>query len=171
MKIIPLHGELSAMTEAVLQAQRGDITLLAAGAMWVIPFVDTILNNEYAPSNLKATIDALAEKLTTEENAAVKKRTLTSGSYNGENTDCVAGEQVDNAVFWPLSAKEAIAVNNDLRALNPAHPNWVDSGWWLRSPAPINIVSPSCVVRVLSNTLVSLSSFSIIIGLFVPLLT
>ena len=83
---------------------------------------------------MKTAIDALAEKLTTEENAAVKKRTLTSGSYDGENTDCVAGGQVDNAVFWPLSAKEAIAVNNDLRALNPAHPNWVDSGWWLRSP-------------------------------------
>ncbi|MFQ9077260.1 MAG: InlB B-repeat-containing protein [Ruminococcus sp.] len=115
-------------------SSKGDITLLAAGAMGVIPFVDAILNNEYAPSNLKATIDALAEKLTTEENAAVKKRTLTSGSYDGENTDCVAGGQVDNAVFWPLSAKEAIAVNNDLRALNPAHPNWVDSGWRLRSP-------------------------------------
>ena len=115
-------------------SSKGDITLLAAGAMGVIPFVDTILNNEYAPSNLKTAIDALAEKLTTEENAAVKKRTLTSGSYDGENTDCVAGGQVDNAVFWPLSAKEAIAVNNDLRALEPAHPNWVDSGWWLRSP-------------------------------------
>ena len=115
-------------------SSKGDITLLAAGAMGVIPFVDTILNNEYAPSNLKATIDALAEKLTTEENAAVKKRALTSGSYDGENTDCVAGGQVDNAVFWPLSAKEAIAVNNDLRALDPAHPNWVTTGWWLRSP-------------------------------------
>jgi len=115
-------------------SSKGDITLLAAGAMGVIPFVDAILNNEYAPSNLKATIDALAEKLTTEENTAVKKRTLTSGSYDGENTDCVAGGQVDNAVFWPLSAKEAIAVNNDLRALDPAHPNWVTTGWWLRSP-------------------------------------
>ena len=115
-------------------SSKGDITLLAAGAMGVIPFVDTILNNEYAPSNLKATIDALAEKLTTEENAAVKKRTLTSGSYDGENTDCVAGGQVDNAVFWPLSTKEAIVVNNDLRALNPAHPNWVTTAWWLRSP-------------------------------------
>ena len=113
---------------------QGDITLLAAGAMGVIPFVDIILNNEYAPSNLKTAIDALAKKLTTEENAAVKKRTLTSGSYNGENTDCVAGGQVDNAVFWPLSAKEAIAVNNDLRALDPAHPNWVTSSWYLRSP-------------------------------------
>ncbi|RHD24789.1 hypothetical protein DW802_04620 [Ruminococcus bromii] len=115
-------------------SSQGDITLLAAGAMGVIPFVDTILNNEYAPSNLKTAIDALAEKLTTEENAAVKKRALTSGSYDGENTDCVAGGQVDNAVFWPLSAKEAIVVNNDLRALEPAHPNWVTSGWWLRSP-------------------------------------
>ena len=116
-------------------SSKGDITLLAAGAMGVIPFVDTVLNNEYAPSNLKTAIDALAEKLTTEENAAVKKRTLTSGSYDGENTDCVAGGQVDNAVFWPLSTAEAFAVNNDLRALNPAHPNWVDSGWWLRSPS------------------------------------
>ena len=111
-----------------------DITLLAAGAMGVIPFADIILYNDYAPSNLKTAIDALAAKLTTEENAAVKKRALTSGSYNGENTDCVAGGQVDNAVFWPLSAKEAIAVNNDLRALDPAHPNWVESSWWLRSP-------------------------------------
>ena len=115
-------------------SSHGDITMLAAGAMGVIPFVDIILYNEYAPSNLKTAIDALAAKLTTEENAVVKKRTLTSGSYNGENTDCVAGGQVDNAVFWPLSAKEAIAVNNDLRALEPAHPNWVTSGWWLRSP-------------------------------------
>ncbi len=113
---------------------QGDITLLAAGAMGVIPFADIILYNEYAPSNLKTAIDALAEKLTTEENAAVKKRALTSGSYNGENTDCVAGGQVDNAVFWPLSTKEAIAVNNDLRALDPAHPNWVTSSWYLRSP-------------------------------------
>ncbi|RGI82435.1 hypothetical protein DXD83_00345 [Ruminococcus bromii] len=115
-------------------SSHGDITMLAAGTMGVIPFVDIILYNEYAPSNLKTAIDALAEKLTTEENAAVKKRALTSGSYNGENTDCVAGGQVDNAVFWPLSAKEAIAVNNDLRALDPAHPNWVTSSWWLRSP-------------------------------------
>lgn len=113
---------------------QGDMTLLAAGAMGVIPFADIILYNEYAPSNLKTAIDALAGKLTAEENAAVKKRTLTSGSYNGENTDCVAGGQVDNAVFWPLSTKEAIAVNNDLRALDPAHPNWVTSSWYLRSP-------------------------------------
>ena len=130
---------------------QGDITLLAAGTMGVVPFADIIAYNEYAPSHLKTAIDALAAKLTTEENAAVKKRTLTSGSYNEENTDCVAGGQVDNAVFWPLSAKEAIAVNNDLRALEPAHPNWVSSSWWLRSPGSetyyVAIVSSDGSVR------------------------
>ena len=115
-------------------SSQGDITLLAAGAMGVIPFADTILNNEYAPSNLKTAIDALAEKLTTEENAAVKKRALTSGSYDGENTDCVAGGQVDNAVFWPLSIAEASAVNNDLRIADKEHTKWASSYWWLRSP-------------------------------------
>ena len=136
---------------------QGDMTLLAAGAMGVIPFADIILYNEYAPSNLKTAIDALAKKLTTEENAAVKKRTLTSGSYNGENTDCVAGGQVDNAVFWPLSTKEAIAVNNDLRALDPAHPNWVTSSWYLRSPGSKTFY----VAIVSSDGSVQYSGFSI----------
>ena len=115
-------------------AAQGDITLLAAGNMGVVQFADTIANNKYEPSNLKIAIDALAKKLTTEENAAVKKRTLTSGSYNGENTDCVAGGQVDNAVFWPLSTAEAYAVNQDLRVVDPEHPKWASSFWWLRSP-------------------------------------
>ncbi len=136
---------------------QGDMTLLAAGAMGVIPFADIILYNEYAPSNLKTAIDALAKKLTTEENAAVKKRALTSGSYNGENTDCVAGGQVDNAVFWPLSTKEAIAVNNDLRALDPAHPNWVTSSWYLRSPGSKTFY----VAIVSSDGSVQYSGFSI----------
>ena len=113
---------------------QGDITLFAAGNMGVVKFADTTANNKYAPSNLKTAIDALAAKLTTEENAVVKKRTLTSGSYNGENTDCVAGAQVDNAVFWPLSIAEASAVNNDLRIADKEHTKWASSYWWLRSP-------------------------------------
>ena len=134
MIIIPLHGELSAMTEAGVTSAQGDITLLAAGNMGVVKFADTIANNKYAPSNLKTAIDALAKKLTTKENAAVKKRTLASGSYDGENTDCVAGAQVDNAVFWPLSTAEASAVNNDLRIADKEHTKWASSYWWLRSP-------------------------------------
>jgi len=113
---------------------QGDITLLAAGAMGVIPFADIILYNEYAPSNLKTAIDALAGKLTTEENAAVKKRTLESGSYDRANTDCVAGSAVSNAVFWPLSTAEAYAVNQDLRVVDSEHPKWASNFWWLRSP-------------------------------------
>ena len=116
----------------------GNMTLLAAGNMGVVEFSDEGVSNEYAPSSLRTAIDALAEKLTTEENAAVKKRTLTSGSYNGENTDCVAGAQVDNAVFWPLSTAEAFAVNQDLRIADPEHPGWASSYWWLRSPGGFN---------------------------------
>ena len=113
---------------------QGDMTLLAAGTMGEAAFDSVNNSSEYAPSELKTAIDALEAKLTTEENAAVKKRTLTSGSYNGENTDCVAGEQVDNAVFWPLSTAEAFAVNQDLRIVDPEHPSWASSYWWLRSP-------------------------------------
>ena len=115
-------------------AAQGNMTLLAAGNMGVVKFADGVAKNKYAPSDLKIAIDALAEKLTTEENAAVKKRTLTSGSYNGENTDCVAGAQVDNAVFWPLSTAEAYAVNQDLRVVDSEHPKWASNFWWLRSP-------------------------------------
>ncbi|WP_370759665.1 S-layer homology domain-containing protein [Agathobaculum sp.] len=117
---------------------QGDMTLLAAGNMGVVKFADTIANNEYAPSNLKTEIDALAAKLTTEENTAVKKRTLASGHYNEENTDCVAGAPVDNAVFWPLSSKEAIAVNPDLRIVDKKNQSWASSYWWLRSPGYSN---------------------------------
>ena len=111
-----------------------DMTLLAAVSMGEAVFDNDCVSIEYAPSDLKTAIDALAGKLTTKENAAVNKRTLTSGSHNGENTDCVAGGQVDNAVFWPLSSKEAIAVNEDLRVVDPEHPAWATSNWWLRSP-------------------------------------
>ena len=113
---------------------QGNMTLLAAGSMGEAVFDNDCSSNEYAPSDLKTSIDALAGKLTTKENAAVKKRTLTSGSHNGENTDCVAGGQVDNAVFWPLSSKEANAVKEDLRVVDPEHPTWATSHWWLRSP-------------------------------------
>lgn len=113
---------------------QGDMTLLAAGTMGEAAFDSVNYSSEYAPSELKTAIDALEAKLTTEENAAVKKRTLASGSYNGENTDCIAGAQVDNAVFWPLSIAEAHAVNQDLRIVNKEHTNWAMYHWWLRSP-------------------------------------
>ena len=114
---------------------QGDITLFAAYNMGWSKFGSSAA---YADSALKEAIDTLAEKLTTEENAAVKKQTLASGSYNRENTDCVAGAQVDNAVFWPLSTAEASAVNNDLRIADREHQYWASSYWWLRSPGAKN---------------------------------
>ena len=112
-------------------AAQGDITLLAANNMGLSKFG---ASNAYADSALKEAIDALAAKLTTEENAAVKKRTLESGSYDRANTDCVAGSAVSNAVFWPLSTAEAYAVNQDLRVVDSEHPKWASNFWWLRSP-------------------------------------
>ena len=136
---------------------QGDITLLAAGSMGEAVFDNDCSSNEYAPSDLKTAIDALAGKLTTKENAAVKKRTLTSGSHNGENTDCVAGGQVDNAVFWPLSSKEANAVKEDLRVVDPEHPTWATSHWWLRSPGShayyVAVVNPDGSVHYSGYTI------------------
>ncbi len=109
----------------------GNMTLLAANNMGLSKFG---ASNAYADSALKEAIDALAAKLTTEENAAVKKRTLESGSYDRANTDCVAGSAVSNAVFWPLSTAEAYAVNQDLRVVDSEHPKWASNFWWLRSP-------------------------------------
>ena len=109
----------------------GNMTLLAANNMGLSKFG---ASNAYADSALKEAIDALADKLTAKETDAVEKRTLASGNYEGENTDGVAGPAVSNAVFWPLSSKEANAVNNDLRVVDPEHPGWASSYWWLRSP-------------------------------------
>lgn len=110
---------------------QGDMTLLAANNMGLSKFG---ASNAYADSALKEAIDALADKLTAKETDAVEKRTLASGNYDEENTDGVAGPAVSNAVFWPLSSKEANAVNNDLRVVDPEHPGWASSYWWLRSP-------------------------------------
>lgn len=109
----------------------GNMTLLAANNMGLSKFG---ASNSYADSALKEAIDALADKLTAKETDAVEKRTLASGNYDEENTDGVAGSAVSNAVFWPLSSKEANAVNNDLRVVDPEHPGWASSYWWLRSP-------------------------------------
>ena len=114
---------------------QGDITLLAAYNIGWSKFGSSAA---YADSDLKTAIDALAEKLTSKETDAVQKQTLASGSYNRENTDCVSGTQVNNAVFWPLSTAEASAVNNDLRIADREHQYWASSYWWLRSPGAKN---------------------------------
>ncbi len=113
----------------------GNMALLARGNMGATIFSND--DNKYldgtANSNLKTAVDALAEKLTIAEDAAVSKRILPTGSYNAGNTDGVSGTQVNNAVYWPLSTREANAVNSNLRMVDPEHPMWESSIWWLRS--------------------------------------
>ncbi len=116
-------------------AAAGKTTLFAADNMGLTKIGS---NAAYADSDLKAAIDALAGKLTAAEMSAVEKRTLESGSYDRENTDCVDGTAVSNAVFWPLSSKEANAVKSDLRVADPEHPDWASSYWWLRSPSELS---------------------------------
>ena len=115
---------------------QGNMTLLAAYNMGLSKFGES---NAYADSDLKGAIDALAGKMTAKETDAVEKRTLATGSYNGENTDCVegVGAAVSNAAFWPLSSKEANAVKEDLRVVDPEHQGWASSYWWLRSPGRV----------------------------------
>ena len=115
-------------------AAAGKTTLFAADNMGLTKIGS---NAAYADSDLKVAIDALAGKLTAAEMSAVEKRTLESGSYDRENTDCVDGSAVNDAVFWPLSSKEANAVKSDLRVADPEHPDWASSFWWLRSPSEL----------------------------------
>ena len=115
-------------------AAAGKTTLFVADNMGLTKIGS---NAAYADSDLKVAIDALAGKLTAAEMSAVEKRTLESGSYDRENTDCVDGSAVNDAVFWPLSSKEANAVKSDLRVADPEHPDWASSFWWLRSPSEL----------------------------------
>ena len=119
--------------EGVASAQE-NMTLLAADNMGLVQFDIDETSNVYADSDLKTAVDALAEKLTEKETAAVNKRTLVSGYFDFKDTDCVSGAQVDNAVFWPLSTKEAYMVSLDIRSLAGQVTSNRDYYWWLRSP-------------------------------------
>ncbi len=116
----------------------GNMTLLAADKMGLVQFDIDRTSNEYADSDLKTAVDALAEKLTEKETAAVNKRTLVSGYFDFKKTDCVSGAQVDNAVFWPLSTKEAYMVSLDIRSLAGKVTSNREYYWWLRSPGELD---------------------------------
>lgn len=68
------------------------------------------------------------------ESALIVPRTLAGGSagYNedGYDPDKIAGGDVENALFWPLSVAEALEVNEHFRALG--------DHWWLRTPGYFN---------------------------------
>ena len=114
----------------------GAVTLLAARNLDQTQFDSSGSNsNVYASSTLKTKVDATAESFSDGEQGAVIKRTLLHGDYNRGNTDCIAGdEDIPDVLLWPLSTKEASGVNENLRIVDPEHPTWATSCWWLRSP-------------------------------------
>ena len=109
-------------------SESGAMTLLSAGSMGQTMFdQDGRTRKQYSGSDLeKQTNQIYNTAFSDPEQFAVKDTTLRSGTYDGANTDGVEGSSVGYARLWPLSTKEANAVNADLRK---------DSGeWWLRSP-------------------------------------
>ena len=127
----------------------GTATLLSADTLVQTYFDESGNNsNAYANSTLRkkieegyenggAHVDGILDSLSDAEQGAIKTRTLVHGSYNNEpqNTDCIAGDaDLEDVALWPLSTKEAYAVNKSLRIVDPDHPSWKISYWWLRSP-------------------------------------
>ena len=100
----------------------GYITLLAWSGLKESQFDAT--DNEYADSSLKTKIDTYVT-FSELEKSAVTPRTLESGVFNGQATNCIAGPSI-TVSMWPLSTKEANELNSTiLTSLNY---------FWLRSP-------------------------------------
>ena len=119
-------------------SQAGSMTLLAKENNGHTKYDPITLSNAYGTSQLKTKIEDVAGTFSAVEQGAVVKRTLEGGSGNYDtdtyDDDKISGEAVENALLWPLSMKEANAVNGELRKADPANPGWLTSVWWLRSP-------------------------------------
>ena len=113
---------------AGVASESGTMTLFANAGMGASYFdFDGRTGKQYAGSDLeKQTNQIYNNAFSDPEQFAVQERTLNAGTYDGANTDGVAGSSVGYARLWPLSTKEAYAVSANLRK---------DTGaWWLRSP-------------------------------------
>jgi len=116
-------------------SKAGSLTLLASRNFEQYPF-SSKGSHIYADSALKPRVDGIADNLSDQEKEAILKRTLVHGVYVGNETDCIAGNaDLTDILLWPLSAKEAKDVDLSIRMADPAHTEWEDSCWWLRSPA------------------------------------
>ena len=112
----------------------GTLTLLLAGSETptTTAFNSSIMINDYAGSTLQSVLDAQFAALGDGEKAVISGRTLTGGGSDSD-PDKIAGSDVSDAKFWPLSYNEANTVNSSLR----------DTGWdwWLRSPGYVNSIA------------------------------
>ena len=136
---------------ALSNGYENNLTLFAGGLIGYSCF-SYDRNNEYGNSELKTEIDNIYSAGFTEiEKSAIQKRDLYSGSYDGIDTDCIAGDPLTGEkapYLWPLSAKEAdtIEVNDEDNYLK------ISTAWWLRSPGKWAVsamnVSQYGVIRV-----------------------
>ena len=94
-------------------------------------------NNHYCDSKLKSSFDDLVSRLPEGELNAIKRRTLLTENYQNmyKRVDGVAGNKVEDAVYWPLSCYEADAVADTIKLDD------TESCSWLRSPATNNNVA------------------------------
>ena len=98
--------------------------------------------NHYNSSTLKTEVEAIANTLP--EKAYIATRDLAVGTYNGINTDGVAGTEVDGAILWPLSTKEADGMNQELRKAGDY--------CWLRSPGAVMTTRRTSTATASSTT-------------------
>lgn len=116
----------------------GSATLLAKENNGYTKYDPITLSNAYGTSTLRTKVEDMAGAFSGAEQAAITPRKLEGGSGNYDtdtyDDDKISGEAVENALLWPLSVKEANAVNQELRKADPANTGWLSSVWWLRSP-------------------------------------
>ena len=117
-------------------AGSGEITLLSKDSIKSTPF-DKNYNAVYSSSNLKNDIEAYTnEKLSAGERSAIASRDLSAINArqqgdlkwwfeNFRTVDEVLDNPVQGAMLWPLSAKEASAVNAGIRKTG--------TEYWLRT--------------------------------------
>jgi hypothetical protein len=86
--------------------------------------------SEYGTSGLRAAMDKAAAGLMPEERALIVARTLLGGAAS-DGGERVAGDAVEGALFWPLSAAEAGSLGGDARSFQ-------GHGWWLRSAGSLD---------------------------------
>ena len=123
--------------KGVNNSTEGDITLFSYynfGACKFNPW-DSSYTNHYEGSFLIERMDQLEDKLTEAELAAGSRRDLLSGSYIDKyhRIDCLAGPQIDDVFFWPVSTHEGDSINSELRKIPSDLGEQKD--WWGRSPA------------------------------------
>ena len=133
-------------------AREGSVTLLLKGSLGKASF-DTDFDCDYGTSSLRGVIVKLAAgqtvgvltplQFTAGEKEAIGLRTLEPGTYAADGScDGVSGKAVADQLVWPLSTKEALALNGTIRTLDPDNTkDQADTKWWLRSPGSNDYVS------------------------------